>query len=370
MRQVSKDQASRFMGLLFPAVQLGLLLIAWVPSASHADQADVSGSFHSWRILSGSEEEKGENILLLDANANHLQLEVWKRRGHVALPFSPVNLPVEIVLLWRTAFDSTVEEVATELWGTGDFRISIVGPPKDDPELIFSDGSLGLFEGVQFRIFPHLNDSPIRRYTEPGHESHTATSIWMRYTEPERLSGDDGQPHTGLQSDACQNRNKEDGTHNCGWDRHQIFRGGLGIANTEEVEMRIRITRSGVALEANGRRFAVVPRESRFDKISAIVIGITNTSRGYRSLDVSGIKILPLSRQPAQVPAISFGIDSDFLIDRVFVPNFPSIPATLQFSRNLEDWKIIEAYLSDEAESIEFVIPDASRKAGYYRVLY
>lgn len=247
-----------------------------------------------WTLLGGPEEELGKQVEILSSGNEDLLLNVSKRRGHVAHNFLPVDLPALVTFDLRSAFDESVEEVATELWGTGDYRISLVGTPTGkEPEALTED-NLGLWEGVQFRIFPHLGDSPERRYTQPGNESHTATSIWVRYTNPERLTGDAGQRHTGLQSDACQNRNRRNGTHNCGWDRHAIFSGGFGLADNEMVKVRILISASQCYIEANGNRFSVVPEEIRFEQLSAIVVGITNTSRGYETLEVRNLNIVSL----------------------------------------------------------------------------
>ena len=245
-----------------------------------------------WKLLGGPEEEPGKKVELLSNGNQDLLLNVSKRRGHVAHNFLPVDLPVLVTFDLRSAFDESVEEVPTELWGTGDYRISLVGTPTGKDLEALTEDNLGLWEGVQFRVFPHLGDSPERRYTQPGNESHTATSIWVRYTNPKRVTGDGGQRHTGLQSDACQNRNKRNGTHNCGWDRRSIFPGGFGLADNESVNVRILISRSEVYIEAKGKRFSVVPDEIRFKQLSAIVVGITNTSRGYETLEVRNLNIV------------------------------------------------------------------------------
>jgi hypothetical protein len=243
----------------------------------------------TWVFLAGPEEENdGENNIQITSNLNgNVSLFVDGKRGHVARQFEPVELPAEISFKWRSTYDETVTEVATELWGTGDWRISLVGLPSGMTHQDISEANLGIFEGVQFRIFPHVDDCPIRRYT--GDESHTSTSIWVRYTDPDRLTGDDGEPHTGLQSDACQNRNREDGTHNCGWDRHDILEDGFDIDNNEEVEMKIYISDSEAYIQGNGRKFSIEPSAIRFDKLSAIEVGITNTSRGFETLEISDL---------------------------------------------------------------------------------
>ena len=133
---------------------LGSLLPA-VPLES-ADSAQ-------WKLLGGPEEEPGKKVEILSNGNQDLLLNVSKRRGHVAHNFLPVDLPVLVTFDLRSSFDESVEEVATELWGTGDYRISLVGTPTGkDPEALTED-NLGLWEGVQFRVFPHLGDSPERR---------------------------------------------------------------------------------------------------------------------------------------------------------------------------------------------------------------
>lgn len=247
-----------------------------------------------WKLLGGPEEEPGKAVEILNSGNQDLLLNVSKRRGHVAHNFLPVDLPALITFDLCSSFDESVDEVATELWGTGDYRISLVGIPTGKEPEALTEENLGLWEGVQFRIFPHLGESPERRYTQPGNESHTATSIWVRYTNPKRLTGDAGQRHTGLQSDACQNRNKRNGTHNCGWERHSIFPGGFGLADNESVNVRVSISRSEAYIEAKGKRFSVIPDEIRFKQLSAIVVGITNTSRGYETLEVRNLNVVSL----------------------------------------------------------------------------
>jgi hypothetical protein len=248
-----------------------------------------------WVLLQGPEKENGDPIEIVSAEADSLELALWKKRGHVARGFAPTELPAVITFDWETEFDPTMTEVATELWGTGDFRISLVGSPSGEDLGEMTEANLGQWEGVQFRVFPHLDQSPIRRRTEPNNESHTATSIWVRYTNPDRLFGDDGAPHTGLQSDACQNRNREDGTHNCGWDRHTIVEGGFGLANQQKARVMIYVSESEVYLAINGRRYAIEPEAIRYDALSAIVVGITNTSRGFRSLKLTNLQVAPAS---------------------------------------------------------------------------
>jgi hypothetical protein len=43
-----------------------------------------------------------------------------------------------------------VEEVTTELWDTGDFRISLVGMPAGMELEDLSEDNLGLWEGIRF----------------------------------------------------------------------------------------------------------------------------------------------------------------------------------------------------------------------------
>ena len=271
---------------------IGVFLLAVGSSFPGVPMESADGA--QWKLLGGPEEEPGKKVEILNSGNQDLLLNVSKRRGHVAHNFLPVDIPALITFDLCSSFDESVEEVATELWGTGDYRISLVGTPVGTEPEALTEENLGLWEGVQFRIFPHLGESPERRYTQPGNESHTATSIWVRYANPKRLTGDAGQRHTGLQSDACQNRNKLNGTHNCGWERHALFPGGFGLADNESVNVRISISRSEAYIEANGKRFSVIPDEIRFKQLSAIVVGITNTSRGYETLEVRNLNIVSL----------------------------------------------------------------------------
>ena len=343
-----------------------LLVAVWLLALALLGQAMENG----WWVLGGPEKENGDPVEILSNEGGDLSLNVLRRRGHVAHRIEPVALPAVISFDWQSFYDETRTEVATELWGTGDFRISLIGLPPGSDVMDLDESNLGLWEGIQFRVFPHLDTSPIRRYTEPNNESHTATSIWVRYTDPDRLTGDDGAPHTGLQSDACQNRNKADGTHNCGWDRHTIIGGGFGLEDGETAEMRIYLSEDEVYLEINGRRFSIEPRDIRFDRLSAIIVGITNTSRGYERLELSNLRQASVIDPPLVMTDLSFTTDADGWIAAFDTPGFPLVPTTLQFSRDLMQWQEISTQTPFQPDRLSFVVPDERRDEGFFRLLF
>ena len=256
-------------------------------------------SFHfdvsrDWQVLGGPEKEEGDPVKILDNSNGDLTLLVKRRRGTVIRGFSPTRVPAEIHFRFQSTFDPDASEVPTELFGTGDFRI-FVG--TKGTEFGDNDGPatrLTSFEGFQFRVFPHLKDSPSRRKT--GEESHTATSIWIRYIDRKRCTGSHGEPHTGLMSDACQRRNRQNGIHNCGWSRVLLGSGGFGLNNGESSEVSIRISRELVSIECGGKRFSyhIKKNELRIDKVDTIAIAHTNISRGYKTLKISDLKVVPM----------------------------------------------------------------------------
>jgi hypothetical protein len=348
-------------GCRFLLLVAGSLLALALPG-----QAMESG----WWVLGGPEKENGDPVEILSNEGGDLSLNVLRRRGHVARKLEPVALPAVISLDWRTFYDETRTEAATELWGTGDFRISLVGLPPGSDLMGLDETNLGLWEGIQFRVFPHLDTSPIRRRTGPNNESHTATSIWVRYTNTDRLTGDDGAPHTGLQSDACQNRNKADGTHNCGWDRHTIIGGGFGLEDGEAAEMRIYLSAEEVYLEVNGRRFSVEPREIRFERLSAIVVGITNTSRGFERLEIRDLSYASAIPPPSVVSDLSFATGADGWIESCEISGFPLVPTTLQFSQDLVQWRDLVTRIPFQPGRLRFEVPEDARGEGFLRVYF
>ncbi len=295
-----------------------------------------------WIYLSGPEEENGDDIEILNNSGGDILVDCDGVRGHVAKNFTPVSLPAEITFNWRSTFDQNSSEPADgDLRGTGDFRISVVGVPSGESQEDLSEENLGDFEGVQFRIFPHLDESEEREhtyYSNGKRESHTATSIWVRYTDPDRLTGDDGAPHTGLQSDACQNRNRDDGTHNCGWDRHDIQGGGFDIEYNETMPMKIYISENLAYMEGNGRRFEIDPSDIRFDKLSAIVVGLTNTSRGYETFEITDLQAAYVGSSSRQVESI------DEFAEKTGHQVYPVPTTKMLYVNDAEDVNKVEIY--------------------------
>jgi hypothetical protein len=279
-------------------------------SISEASVTDIT----TWKFMSGPEEENlgKANIQILSNTNGDIKLNVAGKRGHVVREITPASLPAEITFNWRSKYDPSTSEPPNELWGTGDFRISVIGMPKGHAYEEVKESNLGIMEGVQFRIHPHYNGNAIRRCTLSdntevdcsvnGAEPHTASSIWTRYTEPKRILGCDGKtPHTGLQSDACQNRNtitpdNNECTHNCGWDRVEIVPGGFALPNNIAKSMTIKISTSEISMSCNGKTIKVniSLNDIRFDRLSAIEIGCTNTSRGYQEVEITDLKINPV----------------------------------------------------------------------------
>lgn len=245
-----------------------------------------SPSDTAWQVLDGPEKEKGDAVQIVEGTGEDLQVLVADRRGTVMRKFPETALPATLTFRFQSNYDPKAREVPTKLFGTGDFRI-FIGTRGGSEEKM----GLGGYEGFQFRIFPHLNDSPKRVNT--GDESHTATSLWIRYIDPKRRLDGMGLPHTGLLSDAAQNRNKQKGIHNAGWARVALLAGGFGLKNAQEAAVTIHLTHQAMSIEANGKTFAYPfgPDECRISKIDTLAIGHTNTSRGYQTYRVSALQV-------------------------------------------------------------------------------
>jgi hypothetical protein len=266
---------------IFPLLAAVLLMPGAVLSASSPSDA-------AWQVLAGPERERGDAVQIVEGTRENLEVLVAKRRGTVMRHFEETPLPATLTFRFQTRYDPQAGEAPTALFGTGDFRI-FVGTRVGNEEKT----GLGGYEGFQFRIFPHLGDSPERVKT--GDESHTATSLWIRYSDPKRRLDSLGLPHTGLLSDAGQNRNRQNGIHNAGWARVALFGGGFGLRNEQETLVTIHITLQGFSIEANGKTFShrFRPGENRVSKIDAIAIAHTNTSRGYQTYRVSDLRVAP-----------------------------------------------------------------------------
>ena len=94
-------------------------------------------------------------------------------------------------------------------------------------------------------------------------------------------------------SDAAQNRNRQDGIHDCGWSRVSLYPGGFGLPNGGPAEVTIRVTRELISLAAGGRRFShpLQPHERRITQIDTIAVSHTNISRGYQSFSLSDLRL-------------------------------------------------------------------------------
>lgn len=171
-----------------PVLAVLLLMPSVVLSAAPPGDA-------AWQVLDGPEKERGDAVQIVEGTRENLEVLVAKRRGTVMRHFEETPLPATLTFRFQTRYDPQAGEVPTELFGTGDFRI-FVGTRVGNEEKT----GLGGYEGFQFRLFPHLGDSPERVKT--GDESHTATSLWIRYSDPKRRLDSLGLPHTGLLSDA------------------------------------------------------------------------------------------------------------------------------------------------------------------------
>lgn len=266
---------------ILPLLAAVLLMPGAVLSASSPSDA-------AWQVLDGPERERGDAVQIVEGTGENLEVLVAKRRGTVMRHFEETPLPATLTFRFQTRYDPQAGEVPTALFGTGDFRIFVGTRVGNENQTGF-----GGYEGFQFRIFPHLGDSPERVKT--GDESHTATSLWIRYSDPKRRLDSLGLPHTGLLSDAGQNRNRQNGIHNAGWARVALFGGGFGLRNEQEALVTIHITHQGFSIEANGKTFShrFRPDENRVSKIDAIAIAHTNTSRGYQTYRVSDLRVAP-----------------------------------------------------------------------------
>jgi hypothetical protein len=268
-----------------------LTLLTVLLLATSATLMAESPSDTAWQVLDGPEKEKGDPVQIVEGTGEDLEVLVADRRGTVMRRFPETPLPAALTFRFQSSYDPKAREVPTELFGTGDFRIFVGTRGKDEDQT-----GLGGYEGFQFRIFPHLSDSPERVKT--GDESHTATSLWIRYIDPKlRLDGM-GLPHTGLLSDAAQNRNKQKGIHNAGWARVALLEGGFGLKNAQEAVFTIHLTHQSMSIEGNGKTFSYPfgPDESRISKIDTLAIAHTNTSRGYQTYRVSALQVASNSK--------------------------------------------------------------------------
>jgi hypothetical protein len=264
----------------FPLLSALLLLVPSTPLIAE------SPSDMAWQVLDGPEKEKGEAVQIVEGTGENLEVLVAGRRGTVMGQFTETPLPATLTFRFQSSYDPNAREVPTELFGTGDFRI-FVGSRAETGE----KAGLGGYEGFQFRIFPHLSESPERVKT--GDESHTATSLRIRYIDPKHRLDGMGLPHTGLLSDAAQNRNKQKRIHNAGWARVALLEGGFRLRNAQDAIVTIRLTDQAMSIEANGKTFAYPfgPDQCRISKIDTLAIGHTNTSRGYQTYRVSELKV-------------------------------------------------------------------------------
>ncbi len=257
---------------------------------------------YSWLQLLGPEEESksdgnvSEIILNTDGD---VIIDEDGKRGTVCRTTPGICLPAKITFKLQTEYDPDASEQPEILRGTGDFRICFGGPPKGETLDNISEANMGEFEGVQFRIHPHVDESPVRVYT--GSEPHTCTSIWLRYVDPDKRLDDDGNPITGLASDECQGR----GNH-CGWKRVGLFEDGFGLDNREEALVTVIISESIISISVKNRTWSIdldylelneedIEGEAlRFDQVTFMSISHTNTSRGYETIKISDLQVLPM----------------------------------------------------------------------------
>ena len=257
---------------------------------------------YPWLVLLGPEEEQKShgNVSEIIENENgDVIIDEAGKRGTVCRTTPGIYLPAKITFKLQTEYNPDASEPPTILRGTGDFRICFGGPPKGETLENISEANMGEFEGVQFRIHPHLDESVIRVYT--GTEPHTCTSIWLRYVNPDKQLDSNGNPITGLASDECQGR----GNH-CGWERVGLFEDGFGLDNREEALVTVIISESVISISVKNRTWSIdiedlkendddiVGDVLRFDQVTFMSISHTNTSRGYRTIKISDLKVLPL----------------------------------------------------------------------------
>lgn len=263
--------------------------------AQERSAAIISKDDHQkpWRVLGGPEQESGKPIEIETNSRAAVKLLVEDRRGTAILSLSPQPLPVAMTFKLESEFDPQAVEPPTQLFGTGDFRI-FIGSSGHSPD------DLGAYEGFQLRIFPHLGVSENRRKT--GDESHTATSLWIRNIDVQRRTNNDGEPHSGLLSDACQNRSSQKQRHNCGWSRVLLTSGGFGLKNRESTIVTLVITHKHIEIVARDwyHKYDLRPSELRISKIDSFAIGHTNISRGYKSVTLSDLTIEPFN-QPSEI---------------------------------------------------------------------
>jgi hypothetical protein len=259
---------------------------------------------YPWLLLLGPEEElksDGNVSEIVENEKGDVIVDERGKRGTVCRTTPGICLPAKITFRLQTEYDPDASEPPTILRGTGDFRICFGGPPKGETLENISEANMGEFEGVQFRIHPHLDESPIRVYT--GSEPHTCTSIWLRYVNPDKQLDDNGNPITGLASDECQGR----GNH-CGWERVGLFEDGFGLDNMEEALVTVIISEAVISISVKNRTWSIDVDELvkndddiegdalRFDQVTFMSISHTNTSRGYRTIKISDLKVLPLDQ--------------------------------------------------------------------------
>ena len=168
-------------------LQLSFLLLAAPNAMLFAECPNDS----AWQVLGGPEKEEGNAVQIIQGTGGILEVSVAGRRGTVMRSLPATSLPVTITFRFQSSFDPKAREVPTELFGTGDFRIFVGTRGRDEAK-----ANLGGYEGFQFRIFPHLKESPERVTT--GDESHTSTSLWIRYIDPKRRLDGMGLPRSVL----------------------------------------------------------------------------------------------------------------------------------------------------------------------------
>jgi hypothetical protein len=257
---------------------------------------------YAWLALLGPEEElksDGNVTEIIENEGGDALIDEAGKRGTVSRATPAISLPAKITFKLQTKYKPDASEPPTILRGTGDFRICFGGPPKGESLEEINESNMGEYEGVQFRIHPHLDESPIRVYT--GSEPHTCTSIWLRYVNPDKRLDDDGNPITGLASDECQGR----GNH-CGWERVGLFEDGFGLDNMEEALVTVIISEAIISISVKNRTWSIDIDDLkendddidgdvlRFDQVTFMSISHTNTSRGYRTIKISDLKVLPL----------------------------------------------------------------------------
>jgi len=257
---------------------------------------------YSWFPLLGSEEElksKGKVSLVVENENGDVVIDEDGKRGTICRTIPEIRLPVKITFKLQTKYDLNASEVPTILRGTGDFRLCFGGPPAGAELGDINESNMGEFEGIQFRIHPHLDLSPIRVYT--GSEPHTCTSLWIRYINTDKLLDNNGLPITGLASDECQGRGNQ-----CGWERVGLFENGFGLDNMEEALVTVIISDPKISISVKDRIWGVDIDDLladdkdiagdvlRFDRVTYMSVSHTNTSRGYKTIRISDLKIKPL----------------------------------------------------------------------------